>query len=336
MSDTSAGSFNTPIIEEFRAGKGKVGGMFEGASLLLLTTIGARSGQPHTTPVVYLRDADRLLIFGTNAGAGSHPAWFHNLRANPAVTVEIGTEAGIDTYPAAAQVLDGAERDRWYARQSELDPAFAAYQDGTSRVIPVIALQRTRRAPIGRRGVMLGALIAATAAGASVAVISSGGGAVPKEQAVQRTAAIGDHLRTVHAQLRRDLVTVRAGLDRLSSATNGTETISLPADLRAHCVSFCGAMHEHHTNEDGVFPALARLHPELAPVVQRLQAEHGVVARVLTELQALLDAAEGSDITRLRAEFDRLAGELETHFSYEEETLVDTLNATDPASLRQP
>ncbi|WP_433682490.1 hemerythrin domain-containing protein [Nocardia sp. CA-119907] len=155
------------------------------------------------------------------------------------------------------------------------------------------------------------------------------GGAVP-EQPVRRAAAIGDHLRTVHEQLRRDLATVRAQLDQLH---NGSEIPSLPADLRSHCIAFCGALHEHHSSEDGVFPALARQHPELAPVVERLQREHGVVAAALTELQQLLD---GADPGRLRTEFDRLAGELKTHFRYEEDELVATLNATDPAALRQP
>ncbi|WP_062983800.1 hemerythrin domain-containing protein [Nocardia anaemiae] len=148
-------------------------------------------------------------------------------------------------------------------------------------------------------------------------------------QATPRAAAIGDHLRDVHEQLRRDLATVRTQLDQLRE---GGEIPSLPKDLRSHCVAFCGALHEHHTNEDGVFPALARQHPELAPVVERLQREHDVVAAALTDLQQLLNSA---DPVRLRVEFDRLANELETHFSYEEDELVATLNATDPATLRQ-
>jgi hemerythrin-like domain-containing protein len=183
-------------------------------------------------------------------------------------------------------------------------------------------------AAIGRRGVIVGAAAAATAvAGVSAAIIGSGDAA--PQQAARRAAAIGDHLRTVHEQLRRDLATVRAQLDQLRDVS---EIPSLPTDLRSHCVAFCGALHEHHTNEDGVFPALARQHPELGPVVERLQREHGVVAAALTELQQLLDSA---DPGRVRTEFDRLASELETHFGYEEDELVATLNAIDPATLRQ-
>ncbi|WSF99164.1 hemerythrin domain-containing protein [Nocardia vinacea] len=175
---------------------------------------------------------------------------------------------------------------------------------------------------------IVGAAVAATAvAGVSAAIVGSGGAA--PQQAAPRAAAIGDHLRTVHEQLRRDLATVRTQLDQLDGSS---EIPSLPTDLRSHCVAFCGALHEHHTNEDGVFPALVRLHPELAPVVERLQREHGVVATALAELQQLLNSA---DPVRLRTEFDRLANELETHFTYEEDELVATLNATDPAALRQ-
>lgn len=130
--------WNRGIIEEFRANGGKVGGMWEGRPLLLLTTTGAKSGQRRTTPVMYLRDDDRLLIFASKGGAPTHPAWYHNLLAHPEVTVEVGNE----TYQATATVLTGEERDRLYARHAELYPQFAEYQKRTTRTIPVIALER--------------------------------------------------------------------------------------------------------------------------------------------------------------------------------------------------
>jgi deazaflavin-dependent oxidoreductase (nitroreductase family) len=129
------------IIEEFRANGGRVGGRFEGAPLALLTTVGARTGRRRTTPVAYLRDGDRVIVFATNAGAPAHPAWYHNLVAHPEVTVEIGTE----THTATARPLEGEERDRLYARQAGLSPAFAAYEAATERVIPVIALEPSAR-----------------------------------------------------------------------------------------------------------------------------------------------------------------------------------------------
>lgn len=132
--------WNRKTIEEFRANKGKVGGFWEGKPLLLLTTIGAKSGQRRTTPTMYLRDGDRLLIFASKGGAPTNPAWYHNLLAHPQVTVEVGTE----TYEATATVLKGEERDRFYARQAELYPQFGEYQARTNRKIPVIALERIK------------------------------------------------------------------------------------------------------------------------------------------------------------------------------------------------
>ncbi|HET6296730.1 MAG TPA: nitroreductase/quinone reductase family protein, partial [Kribbella sp.] len=128
--------YNSEIIKEFRANEGRVGGMFEGALLLLLTTTGTRSGRPHTNPTVYAEDASRLIIFASNNGQPTTPAWLHNLRANPAVTVERGTTR----YAAVATELTGPERDRLYAEQSDRDPAFKAYQAATTRIIQVVAL----------------------------------------------------------------------------------------------------------------------------------------------------------------------------------------------------
>ncbi|MEU8206526.1 nitroreductase/quinone reductase family protein [Streptosporangium sp. NPDC049046] len=136
--------FNQQIIEEFRANGGRVGGPFEGARLLLLTTVGARSGARHTTPLGYLPDGGaRVLVIASAGGAPNHPAWFHNLVADPLVTVE----DGIFTYQARAVVLEGAERDRVFARAAEADPGWADYQAKTARVIPVVALQQVGGGP---------------------------------------------------------------------------------------------------------------------------------------------------------------------------------------------
>jgi deazaflavin-dependent oxidoreductase (nitroreductase family) len=131
-------AFNAALIEEFRANGGKVGGRFEGRPVLLLTTTGARSGRPFTSPLVYLDDGGRTYVFASKAGAPSHPDWHHNLVANPAVTVELGTER----YEAKAVLITGEERDRIYAKQVEAAPNFGEYQQKTTRIIPVIALDR--------------------------------------------------------------------------------------------------------------------------------------------------------------------------------------------------
>lgn len=129
--------FNHQIITEFRANRGRVGGPFEGARLLLLTTTGARSGRPHTNPLGYLPDGgERVLVIASAGGSPRHPAWYHNVLANPVVTVEDGTF----TYRAEASVLAGAERDAAFARAVEADPGWGEYQRDNPRTLPVVAL----------------------------------------------------------------------------------------------------------------------------------------------------------------------------------------------------
>jgi deazaflavin-dependent oxidoreductase (nitroreductase family) len=130
--------WNTKVIEEFRANAGQVGGQFAGAPLLLLTTTGAKSGLPRTSPVMYLAENGKYYVFASKGGAPSNPDWYHNLLANPRVTVELGDE----TFEANATPVEGAERDAIYSRQATLYPGFAEYQQNTNRVIPVVELQR--------------------------------------------------------------------------------------------------------------------------------------------------------------------------------------------------
>ena len=140
MTDTiDFDEMNRDVIAQFRANGGKAGGIFEGAPLVLVHNTGARTGARRITPLVYLEDDGRIFVFASKGGADEHPAWYHNLVANPEVTVELGTEA----FPAVAHVLTGAERDEIYAKQSAVAPQFADYQRKTSRLIPVIELRRT-------------------------------------------------------------------------------------------------------------------------------------------------------------------------------------------------
>lgn len=129
---------NRQIIEEFHANGGKVGGPFAGASLLLLDTTGAKSGQTRTHPLVYYRENGRLFIFATKAGAPTNPDWYYNILANPEVTVEIGTEK----FPATGVVLGEEERAQMYAKQAALSSRFAEYERTTTRKIPVVELVR--------------------------------------------------------------------------------------------------------------------------------------------------------------------------------------------------
>ncbi|GGW74359.1 nitroreductase family deazaflavin-dependent oxidoreductase [Streptomyces galilaeus] len=130
---------NQKVIDEFRSAGGVVGGDFEGVPLLLLTTTGARSGEPRTMPMTYLRDGDRLVVFAANGGRENHPGWYHNVLASPAARVEVGTQ----TYDVTATVLEGTERDRLWAEQLERTPYFAGFQERAGRLIPVVGLTRT-------------------------------------------------------------------------------------------------------------------------------------------------------------------------------------------------
>ena len=131
-------NFNQQIIEEFRANGGKVGGPFEGGTMLLLTTTGVKSGQPRTSPLAYLPDGDHRIVIASKGGAPSNPDWFYNLIANPVVTVERGTE----TFQARAVVPEAAERDRLFDQVSAQMPGFAEYQRNTTRQIPVVVLEK--------------------------------------------------------------------------------------------------------------------------------------------------------------------------------------------------
>ena len=131
--------FNTQVIEEFRANGGRVGGMFEGSPMILVTHTGRRSGRRITTPLVYTRDGDDVVIIASKGGADEHPLWYLNMQADPNVHVELGDDA----WDATARVLqDGDERDRLYAAQAALMPNFAEYQEKTDRRIPVVVLSR--------------------------------------------------------------------------------------------------------------------------------------------------------------------------------------------------
>ena len=133
---------NAPIIEEFRANGGRVGGYFEGATMLLLHARGVKTGLPHTKPLVYLPDGDRLVVFGTNGGSPREPFWVRNVLSDPSPAIELGADGGTETVPVRAMQISGPERDELYARQVERRPGFAEYPKKTSRVFPAIALER--------------------------------------------------------------------------------------------------------------------------------------------------------------------------------------------------
>ena len=126
---------NAKVIEEFRSSQGRIAGR---QNMMLLTHTGAKSGKRRTNPLVYLPDNGRVVLFASKGGGPTNPDWYHNLVANPTVTVE----GGAQTYAAPAVVVTGKERDELYAKQAQLVPVFGEYQLKTPRPIPVIVLER--------------------------------------------------------------------------------------------------------------------------------------------------------------------------------------------------
>jgi deazaflavin-dependent oxidoreductase (nitroreductase family) len=133
---SEASERNMKIIEEFRANGGKVGGRFEGKTLLLLHTMGAKTGEERINPVAYVKDGDRWVVIASKGGSPTHPDWYYNVIANPLVTVEVGTE----TFQAHAMVAEEPERTRLYNQMVSMMPGFDDYRRKTTRVIPVIVL----------------------------------------------------------------------------------------------------------------------------------------------------------------------------------------------------
>ena len=134
MSDVN--NWNKKVIEEFRVNEGRVGGNFEGKTLLLLHTKGAKSQQERINPVACIKDGDRLAVIASKGGAPTHPDWYYNIVANPQVTVEVGAE----NFQALASVAEEPERTRLYNQMVEVMPGFDDYRRNTTRVIPVIVL----------------------------------------------------------------------------------------------------------------------------------------------------------------------------------------------------
>jgi deazaflavin-dependent oxidoreductase (nitroreductase family) len=140
MADETANDWNAQVIAEFRANDGKVGGVFEGAPMVLIHHRGAKTGIERVTPLMCQVDGDRIFIFASKAGAPDNPDWYYNLLAHPDIRIEYGSENGISV---RVRELTGAERDEVWERQKREWPQFAGYEEKTDRTIPVLALERT-------------------------------------------------------------------------------------------------------------------------------------------------------------------------------------------------
>lgn len=135
----SFNAFNQQLMAHLRANGGQAtSGPFAGRPLVILSTVGARSKQPRETPLVYTRDGDRYVVIASKGGAPTNPSWYHNLLAEPIVTLEVLGER----FHARARAAEGEERDRLYRNQAQMMPGFADYQKKTTRKIPVVVLER--------------------------------------------------------------------------------------------------------------------------------------------------------------------------------------------------
>ncbi|MFJ9678117.1 nitroreductase/quinone reductase family protein [Streptomyces sp. NPDC101194] len=288
-------SFDPSVIEEFRANGGKVGGPFEGADLLLLTTTGARSGKESTTPLGHVRHGDSLLVVGSDLGAPARPAWYHDLLAHPVVRVELGTR----TFQALAVPAQGARREELFAHVVRVAPGYGDHQALTARLLPVVVLERAE--PDGWEG--------------------------PRE-----VDSLADKVMEVHTWLRGQLRQVKSEADahfRARAAHRGPGEPPPPGpglQIRQRCLAFCQALEFHHTSEDAhLFPGIARHHPHLTDTFARLADEHRTVARIRGELVALLADIGIKDSERFHAELDRMSRELNAHLDHEEEQIVPLL-----------
>ncbi|MFB8200980.1 nitroreductase/quinone reductase family protein [Kitasatospora purpeofusca] len=293
-------SFNQAVVEEFRARGGRVGGPFEGGDLLLLTTVGERSGREHTVPLGFVRADGLLLVVASAAGAPEHPQWYRNLLAHPLVRVELGTEV----FDATAVPAEGDRRERLFEAVVRSAPGYGDYQRNTARLLPVVVLEHP-------------------GAGAGT---GAGVGAPAREAAslADKLLEVHDWLRAQLRQLRAETEAQLAGGAGSSGSVGGAPALGL--QIRQHCLAFCQGLTVHHTGEDrGVFPALARSRPELRGVLEQLAEEHRTVARLKDELVALVSGLDSAEPEAFRAALARTADELEAHLAHEEQELLPAL-----------
>jgi deazaflavin-dependent oxidoreductase (nitroreductase family) len=251
--------FTQQIIDEFRANAGQVGGPFDGARLLLLTTTGARSGRQHTTVLRYYPDtADRVLVVGSAGGGPKHPDWYYNLLANPTAIVE----DGVFTYEARAEVLSDAERGDVFPRLVEADAVWGEYQSNTSRTIPLVALIRV-------------------------------GGGPPK------AASIGEALKLIHGAFRRELALIRrevASSGPNLGAQLRINCLTLCRGLHFHhtgeSAGMFPALRNRHADLAPTIAALEAEHDKIALLLDDLQhlVSTADPASLLPEIDRLIEA----------------------------------------------
>jgi deazaflavin-dependent oxidoreductase (nitroreductase family) len=264
-SEPHISEFSRPVVAEFRANGGAVGGPFAGGNLLLLTTVGARSGREHTTPLGYVPDGDRLLVVGSAGGSPRHPDWYHNLLAHPLTRVEIGAR----TSAMVGVPAQGADRDRLFQRILRDAPGFADYQARVTRRLPVVVLEPVAHEPAGAQ-----------------------------------PPTPGGKLIEIHTWLRGQLRHVRAAAEaHFAARAVGPEpgagaAVGLGSQLRQHCLACCEALSSHHCGEDAA--AIDRLRAEHRTVA-RIRAE---LEALLADVGAADPSRFRAELDRMTAELE--------------------------------
>jgi deazaflavin-dependent oxidoreductase (nitroreductase family) len=275
------------LVAEFRDNQGKVGGMFEGWPLIVLTTTGARSGLRRSTLLGRLEIDGDLVVVASAAGAPKHPAWYHNIRHNPMVTIETGTE----TYQAMAAIPPGEQRDRLFDAVIERAPGFADYQAKTTRVLPVVVLHRVEEGADRVKGM-------------GDYIVEVHDWLRQELKSLRDQIDAGTELQRAPQELAQEMRTHCLNFcSALKRHHTGEDTVAF-AMLAAQFPALA--------------PALAKLGEEHV-AVQRLQEE---IQRLVDGY-----VPGESDPAVVRDELDRLGAELEAHYEYEERTVVTALNA---------
>ncbi|MFE9861074.1 nitroreductase/quinone reductase family protein [Streptomyces sp. NPDC005780] len=294
--ETLDASADATVIEEFRAHRGKVGGPFEGRDLALLTTTSAASGTPRTTVLGYVRRGESLMIIGSGSGTPNHPGWYHDLLAHPVVGVEIGTR----NLQMLAVPDQGAHSEELLDHTLPAVHGTGAHPASAVRVPLVVVLEAADPEEWEGR---------------------------PRE-----IRTLADKVMEVHTWLRGQLRQVKAETDAHFAARAAHQGPGEPPapglglQIRQRCLAFCQALEFHHTSEDDhLFPGIARYHPELGAVFDRLRDEHRTVARIQNDLAVLLAGVGIADPQRFRTELAAMSAELNTHFDYEEKEIVPLL-----------
>ncbi|WP_406093127.1 nitroreductase/quinone reductase family protein [Streptomyces sp. NBC_01013] len=289
-------SFHDRHIEEFRANGGKPTGPFEGRDLLLLTTTAAESGTPRTTLLGYVRREGSLAVVGAGTGTPNHPGWYHDLLAHPVVSVEVGTQS----YQALAVPDPDAHGEELLDHAVPAAPGAGAHQPPAVRVPLVVVLEPADPDRWEGR---------------------------PRE-----VRTLADKVMEVHTWLRGQLRQVRAETEAHFAARAAHQGPGEPPapglglQIRQRCLAFCQALEFHHTSEDEhLFPGIARYHADLGATFDRLRDEHRTVARIQGDLAALLAGIGIADAPRFRAELNSMSAELNAHLDYEEQTIVPLL-----------